>query len=127
MCANGSNQIQGLDYDESYAPAILGTTLRIQIALSISLCLPMWHLDISNAFRSTAAPIHEGKHIWLRCFPEYLAWLQEKHPDLWIQVDAKVKLMPPRLLALEMFKMVQGRVDASHKWKELIEKILMET
>jgi hypothetical protein len=29
MCADGSKQIQGLDYDKSYAPAILGPTLQI--------------------------------------------------------------------------------------------------
>jgi hypothetical protein len=127
MCANGSKQIQGLDYDESYAPAILGTTLHIQIALSVMLGLPMWHMDISNAFQSTPAPLVEGKHIWLCCFPEYMDWLREKHPELWKQVDEKAKHTPPHLLTLEMFKMVQGRVDASRKWQELIEKILMDT
>jgi hypothetical protein len=35
VCPDGSKQIQGLDYDESYAPAILLTTLRIQIALAL--------------------------------------------------------------------------------------------
>ena len=125
MCADGSKQIQGLDYDESYAPAILSTTLRVQIALSVMLGLPMWHMDVSNAFQSTPAPIVEGKRIWLRCFPEYLMWLKERHPDLWRQVDKKAQTQPAHLLALEMFKMVQGRVDASRKWQELIEKILM--
>jgi hypothetical protein len=113
MCVNGSQQIQGLDYDESYAPAILGTTLCIQISLSILLGLPMWHMDVSNAFQSMPAPVVEGKRIWLRCFPEYIAWLKEKHPDLWKQVDELAKRAPPHLLALEMFKMVQERVDAS--------------
>jgi hypothetical protein len=125
MCANGSKQIQGLDYDESYAPAILGTTLRVQIALSVMLGLPLWHMDVSNAFQSTPAPVVKGKRIWLKCFPEYLMWLKEKHPALWKQVDKKAAALPAHLLALEMFKMVQGRVDASRKWQELIEKILL--
>jgi hypothetical protein len=115
MCANGSKQIQGLDYDKSYAPAILGTTLRVQLALSVMLRLPLWHMDVSNAFQSTPAPVIKGKHIWLRCFPEYLFWLKEKHPDLWKQMDEKARNLPAHLLALEMFKMVQGRVDASRK------------
>jgi hypothetical protein len=125
MCANGSKQIQGLDYDESYAPAVLGTTLHIQIALSVMLGLPLWHMDISNAFQSTPAPVVEGKRIWLRYFPEYLIWLKEKHPNLWKQVNEQAKTQPAHLLALEMFKMVQGRIDTSRKWKELIEKKLM--
>jgi hypothetical protein len=125
MCADGSKQVQGLDYDESYAPAILGTTLRIQFALSVLLGLPVWHMDVSNAFQSTPAPVVEGKRIWLRCFPEYIMWLKEKHPDLWIKVEEKARHMPAQMLALEMFKMVQGRVDASRKWQELIERILM--
>ena len=59
MCADGSKQIQGRDYDESYAPAILSTMLQIQIILSVMLGLPIWqHMDVSNAFQSTpAAPI----------------------------------------------------------------------
>ena len=56
-------QIQGLDYDESYAPVILSTTLCMQIALSAILGLPMWHMDVPNAFQSTPAPIVEGKRI----------------------------------------------------------------
>jgi hypothetical protein len=122
MCDNGSKQIQGLDYDESYAPTILRTTLRIQIALLVMLGLPLWHMDVPNAFQSMPAPVVEGKHIWLCCFPEYLIWLKEKHLDLWKQVNEKAKTQPAHLLALEMFKVVQGRVDASRKWKELIEK-----
>jgi hypothetical protein len=83
-------------------------------------------MDVSNTFQSTPAPIVEGKHIWLRCFPEHLYWLKEKHLDLWKQVNKKAKSTPTYLLALEMFKMVQGCVDASQKWKELIEKIIMD-
>jgi hypothetical protein len=75
-------------------------------------------MDVSNAFQSTP--------IWLRCFPEYLLWLKECHPDLWTQVDAKAKQQPAHLLAIEMFKMVQGRVDASRKWQELIGTILLQ-
>jgi hypothetical protein len=127
MCADDSKQIQGLDCDESHAPAILSTALRVQVALSVMLGLPMWHMDLSNAFQSTPAPLVEGKRIWLRCFPEHLMWLKERHPDLWKQVDALVQQQPAHMLALEMFKMVQGRVDASRKWQELIEKILMHS
>jgi hypothetical protein len=126
MCANGSKQIQGLDYDESYAPAILGTTLRVQIALSVMLGLLLWHMDVYNAFQSTPAPVVEGgKRIGLRCFPEYLMWLKEKHPALWKQVDKKAATLPAHLLALEMFKMVQGCVDALRTWQELIENSLL--
>jgi hypothetical protein len=89
--------------------------------------LPMWHMDVSNAFQSAPAPLVEGKRIWLRCFPECLMWLKERHPDSWKQVNALVQQQPARMLALEMFKMVQGRVDASCRWQELIEKILMHS
>jgi hypothetical protein len=35
------------------------------------------------------------------------------------------KKQPAHLLAMKMFKMVQGRVYASHKWQALIGKVLM--
>ena len=83
MRADGSKEIQGLEYDETYVPTILSTALRMQIVLLVMLGLPMKHMDMSNVFQSTPAPIVEGKYIWLRCFPEYIMWLKERHSDLW--------------------------------------------
>ena len=94
MCDDGSKQIQGLDYDEPYAPAILSTTLRVQIALSVMFGLPMWHMDVSNAFQSTPAPIVEGKRIHSIPLPagtEYEAALVTETPfdlpAIWLQVS----------------------------------------
>lgn len=123
--------MKGSNYNESDDPAILGTAifgtaLCVQIALSVILGLPLWHMDVvSNTFQSTPAPVIEGK--WLCCFPEYLVWLKEKYPGLWKQVYKKANssTMPAHLLAFEMFKMVQGQVDASRKRKELIEQSLI--
>ena len=52
MCADGSRMIMGLDYDLSYAPVIDGDILLLMIAVSTSLGMTFYFLDISNAFQS---------------------------------------------------------------------------
>ena len=53
LCAHGGQQIAGLDYNESYAPAILATSLRLSVVLACHLGVWLFHLDVSNAFQST--------------------------------------------------------------------------
>ena len=97
-----------------------------QIALSVMLSLPAWHVDASSSFHCTPASIIKGKRAWLRCFPQHLVWLKERHPESWKRVDKKAQSQPAHLLTAEMFNVVQGQVDASCKWhQELIKKILM--
>ena len=109
MCANGSQQSQGIDYDEAYAPAILSITIRVEIALCNHLGLPMWHIDVSNAFQSTPAPLAAGQVIYIRCFPEYLLWLETQHPELWIQIPPE-KHEAEKVLVKEL-GLVPNRAD----------------
>ena len=53
LCAHGGQQLPGIDYDESYAPAILGASMRMLVALSAWLGLRLFYADVSNAFQST--------------------------------------------------------------------------
>jgi hypothetical protein len=54
VCVNGGLQIQGKDYDESYAHTILSHSLKI-IAAIACLAWLLYHFDIHNAF-----PKHTG-------------------------------------------------------------------
>ena len=128
-CVNGSQQVQGLDYDESYAATILAMSCRILIALCCGLppSYGAYHFDISNAFQSTPAkPNDDGNRLWLRLFPEYIQWLQTNHPLLYDQLPDAVKHAPVKSLAVEMFNHVQGRCDASRIWEEYIEPFLKD-
>ena len=50
---DGSRKIQGIDYEESYAPIASTMSLRIIICLSASLQWKLYVIDISNAFQTT--------------------------------------------------------------------------
>jgi hypothetical protein len=52
VCVNGGLQIQGKDYDESYAHTILSHSLNIT-AVACCLMWMLYHFDIHNAFQST--------------------------------------------------------------------------
>ena len=53
LCANGSQQVAGLNFDKSYAPAILASSLCMLCSVACWLRVTLWHVDVSNAFQST--------------------------------------------------------------------------
>ena len=50
MVANGFQQTQGIDYDEIFSPVAKMGTIRTLMAISTSKRLPLYQLDIKNAF-----------------------------------------------------------------------------
>jgi hypothetical protein len=67
ICVNGGLQIQGQDYDESYAHTILSQSLKIIIAVACCLSWMLYHFDIHNAFQSTPDKGDiNGNHSWLQ-------------------------------------------------------------
>lgn len=50
LVAKGYTQRYGVDYDETYAPVVRHTTLRLLFALSVQLGLDISHLDVTTAF-----------------------------------------------------------------------------
>ena len=53
VCVHGGLQIQGKDYDKSYAHTILSQSLKIIVAVSCCLAWMLFDSDIHNAFQST--------------------------------------------------------------------------
>jgi hypothetical protein len=77
MCVNGSQQVEGIDYSDSYAPTVSATAMRIMIAITAKLShlgVSLWHSDIKNAFQGTPATPVEGRRVWIRLYPEFMEW-----------------------------------------------------
>jgi hypothetical protein len=56
ICVNGSVQIQGRDYEESYTPTLLAPSTKILIAVACYLNWQLYHFDVHNAFQTTPDP-----------------------------------------------------------------------
>ena len=62
VCVNGSQQTQGIDFQESFAAALLGMTFNLFIALACWFSMDVYHLDISNCFQCT--PDESEEKLW---------------------------------------------------------------
>ena len=69
----GTPQQQYVDYDDSYAPTIDSTTVRIQICFTCHCNYTLGIIDVKNAFQNTIAPIKSRLYCTLP--PTYLEWL----------------------------------------------------
>lgn len=50
LVANGTNQVKGQDYGETFSPVVKPKTIRIVITIAVSWRWVMRQVDISNAF-----------------------------------------------------------------------------
>ncbi|CAM6115753.1 unnamed protein product [Calypogeia fissa] len=50
IVARGNDQIEGVDYDETFAPVIKWSTVRLVIALAAAYGWPICHMDVVTAF-----------------------------------------------------------------------------
>jgi hypothetical protein len=127
VCVHGGLQIQGKDYEESYAHTILSQSLKIIIAVGCCLGWSFYHFDIHNAFQSTPddGDIH-GNRSWLQISPLWLEYIRERKPEWWPKIETLLTKHTVHELAVEMFKFVQGRVDASRKWGEHVEEVIFK-
>ena len=126
VCCNGSKQIQGIDYEESFASALLAITMSLFFAVVGSLAMDVYHLDISNCFQST--PDEKGTKLWMGpIFPEWIDMLRERLPNeyrIFTSTFGDDLGQWPSNLAVEMYNVVQGRKDASLEWDILARRIL---
>ena len=115
-CANGSTQIKGLDYKESYAPIAVIDSIRVCIAISADLCLIIFIIDVSNAFQNTPVNINERIHLYLP--PYYLEWFRQQYPH---------HILPSTktFYVLQSIHAIQGTKPAGKQWHDYVRKFFL--
>ena len=48
--AQGDNQEQGIDFDETYAPVARIESIRMLIAFATAFCITLFQMDVKSAF-----------------------------------------------------------------------------
>jgi hypothetical protein len=125
ICAHGGHQVQGQDFEESFAHTVLGQSIKISVAVSCFLGWSIFHFDIQNAFQTCPDDAPDAERTWLRINQTWLNYYSECHPTKWPIVEALLKQgYRPKQFAVEMFMFVQGQTDASLKWGEIIKEFL---
>ena len=116
-CANGSVQIQGIDFDSSYAAIVTTDSIRICVAFGASRNMLVFSIDIGNAFQTNLLPSTE--RVYLRCPPFYIDWFKQTYPN---------HTLPPAqtCYVLQAVHSIQGSKSAGHEWYELSSKIFVQ-
>ena len=120
MCADGSGQEKGIDYEFSYSPTAGAAPVRIIISLAASEDLTIAIIDVVNCFQSTLIPAEE--RVIISMPPLYKRWFNKKYPN--------VKLEPSPSASgkyvLQLMNGLQGDKSIGRKWYLLLKKLLEE-
>ncbi|GJU10100.1 ribonuclease H-like domain-containing protein [Tanacetum coccineum] len=95
LVANGRNQQQGIDYDETFSPVVKPATIRTVLSLAVSRAWPIHQLDVKNAFLhghlSETVYMHQPSGFTDHAHPDYVCLLQKslyglkQAPRAWFQ------------------------------------------
>lgn len=114
-CANGAPQLQGIDFDESYAPVAGACPVRTQLAISASWNLIVGVIDVTNAFQNTILPPHKREYVTLP--PYYLEWFKRRHPLITVD-ETKGRL------CIQACNGMQGTKPAGRNWNQALHAVL---
>jgi hypothetical protein len=101
LVARGFTQVEGIDYEETFAPTAKFVTIRLIISLATSLGWPMEQADIDTAF------------LWSDIDEDIYMQQPEGHTDP-VHPDYVCKLL----------KSLYGLKQAAHLWNQLLSKTL---
>nr|GEX39172.1 copia protein [Tanacetum cinerariifolium] len=80
LVANGSTQLEGVDFDETFSPVVKPGTIRTVLSLACSLHWPVHQLDVKNAFLhgdlSETIYMHQPLGFRDSMHPDYVCLLQ---------------------------------------------------
>ena len=114
-CANGSYQIKGIHFDQSYSPVAHVDSFRINISIADMHRLTARILDVSNEFQNTNVLIHE--RVCVSPPPYYLKWFERSYPDVPLnRYDGP--------FFLHFMNTIQGTKPAGRPWNRLLEAVV---
>ena len=97
--SNGSSQIQGIGFDQSYNPVAYSDSLRIYISVTDMHRLTSKMLDVSRDFQNKNVPIHE--RVCVIPPPNYLDCFQKSYPNITLNCDSGT-------FSLQCMNVIQG-------------------
>ena len=117
--SNGKNQVQGVDYEQSYSPVAKADSIRYCMAVAAEYGMSGYLLDVVNAFQSRFE--HDPlKRQYLTCPPGYIDWFRREYPNV------PIPSTNPRDLVVQTLTTFQGEKDASNKFYSLVKPVLEE-
>ena len=116
MCADGSKQEAGIDYEFSYSPTAGAAPIRITISIAASEDLTVAIIDVVNCFQSTLIP--EDERVIISMPPLYRKWFTQKYPNV------KWEHSPSGKYVLQLLNGLQGDKSIGRKWYLLLKKLL---
>ena len=78
MCANGSKQDKGIDFDHSWSPTIDAGGCRMTLMYAAVFHLMLAMIDVVNCFQNTLQVGHGRLIITAPSY--YLSWFRKKYP-----------------------------------------------
>ena len=118
MCADGSGQEKGIDYEFSYSPTSGAPPIRITLSLAASHDLILAIIDVVNCFQSTLIP--EDERLIITMPPLYRKWFQKTYPNV------KWEHSPSGKYVLQLLNGLQGDKSIGRKWYLLLKRLLEE-
>ena len=116
MCADGSKQEQGIDFEYSYSPTAGAAAVRALLAIAASYSWLLSAMDVTNCFQSTIIP--EEELLTIHAPPNYLHWFKNKYPTVKIPASKSDKYV------LRILNGIQGDKSIGRKWYLLLKKLL---
>ena len=80
LCINGSKQVQGIDFEVSFAPVADAMSIRTMICTAAHFNMTGSVIDISNAFQTNVVEDFSQRR-YVSLPPYYMNWLQHRWPD----------------------------------------------
>jgi hypothetical protein len=122
-CANGSKKIEGIHYDQSFAPVSSIDSIRMMIALGAAQRKTAYTLDISNAFQ-TSIVFQACTRTYNSLPPFFVDYNSLRWPD---HPDLPGLTAQANAYAIQNFRSFQGQKDAGYYWHTLLMAYLVNT
>jgi hypothetical protein len=91
ICAHGGHQVEGQDFEESFAHTVLGQSIKNSVAVSCFLGWYIFQFDIHSAFQTCPDNSLDAKRTWLRINQTWLDSYKESHPIKWPIIEVLLK------------------------------------